>query len=165
MFVTIMLVLLLGPLIAYKKTTDITLAQADHIAVYKHKKILMVSKDNKIIKKYPVSLGYKEGKKTQSGDGKTPEGRYTINGKKHKSIFLHSLHISYPNRLDVQYAQQSGIHPGDSITIHGTGDDSTLKKSMQRGDNWTRGCIGMHNHHIKELFQHITVGTIIDIHP
>lgn len=165
MLPTIIACLIFLPVAFIKKNMEKYDEKHDHITVYKHKKVLVVSNNNRIIKKYPVAFGYQAGKKTRSGDGKTPEGRYTIIGKKDKSIFTHSLHISYPNTHDAQHAQKEGFHPGDSITIHGTGEDNVLKKLMHRKENWTRGCIGMHNHHIKELFKRIRVGTTIDIHP
>ena len=37
------------------------------------------------------------GHKVQEGDGKTPEGRYTLDWRNPQSAFYKSLHISYPN--------------------------------------------------------------------
>ena len=137
----------------------------DRIVVYKNQHKLFVEKDGRVVRHYPVSFGYQLGKKERSGDGKTPEGHYKIIGKKHRSVFTHSLHISYPNNNDKMHAIKNGFHPGDAITIHGTGNDKQLKKSMVNLQNWTRGCIGMHDNHIQELFKNISVGTPIDIYP
>jgi len=149
----------------YKNQPPTEPINPDRIVVYKNKKILVTYKENQPIQQYPISLGYNPGKKERSGDGKTPEGHYYVMGKKEKSVYVHSLQLSYPNHLDKQHAKTLNVHPGDSITIHGTGDDPALKKSMKLQENWTRGCIGMHNHHIRELYRMIQVGTPVDIHP
>ena len=161
----ILSIMVVGQVLYYKKHNTPSFQPPDRIIIYKHKKLLLVSRSDHIVKKYPVCFGYQEGKKIQSGDGKTPEGRYAIVGKKHKSIFVHSLQLNYPNEEDKKRAQSGGYHPGDSITIHGTGNDPDLKKRMRLGNNWTRGCIGMHNHHIRELFKYVPIGIPVEIHP
>ena len=45
------------------------------------------------------------GHKVQEGDGKTPEGRYTLDWRNPQSAFYKSLHISYPNEKDKRKAQ------------------------------------------------------------
>lgn len=137
----------------------------DHIEIYKSKHILVLKHQGRTIASYPASFGYFPGKKVQSGDKKTPEGQYKVIGKKSKSIFTHSLHINYPNQNDREYARKLGVDPGNEITIHGTGDSKVLQKEMKALRNWTRGCIGVHNYHIKELFQQVAVGTPVDIYP
>ena len=46
------------------------------IEVFKSKRILIVYHNDKIIKKYPIDLGFDpKGPKRIEGDGKTPEGK------------------------------------------------------------------------------------------
>lgn len=137
----------------------------DHIEIYKSKHILYLKSNNKIVQSYPALFGAVDGKKERSGDMKTPEGRYTVIGKNGKSEFLHSLHINYPNENDKNHAKKLGVHPGNEITIHGTGNVDILNKSIKKLKNSTRGCVAVANHHIKHLYRHVPIGTVVDIHP
>ena len=56
--------------------------QISKIRVYKSKRILEILTSKGIAKSYKIALGREpEGHKEVQGDGKTPEGNYTINGK------------------------------------------------------------------------------------
>lgn len=46
-----------------------------------------------------------DGHKRFEGDERTPEGRYTINGRNPGSRYHLSLRISYPNSTDRAYAE------------------------------------------------------------
>ena len=71
----------------------------DIIHVYKNQRYLVLQHQNKIIRRYPIRLGFSPiGHKIKEGDGKTPEGRYVIDWSNPQSSFYKSLHISYPTR-------------------------------------------------------------------
>lgn len=138
---------------------------ADKIEIYKRQHLLILKNKGKVIRSYPSVTGFHDGKKERSGDMKTPEGHYEVIGKKSKSIYVHSLHINYPNSYDKKHAKRLGVDPGNEITIHGTGSRMDLQKNMNTLKNWTRGCIALHNKHIKEIFNLVAVGTAVDIYP
>ena len=69
----------------------------------KDRELLVFNKNNKLLKKYNVALGFEpNGKKEIQGDGKTPEGIYYINEKKPNSVAYKNLGISYPNSDDLK---------------------------------------------------------------
>lgn len=72
-------------------------SQADRIVVIKAEHSLTLLQGGKILKSYKVALGgHPIGAKTHQGDGRTPEGVYTIDSRNAHSQFHLSLHISYP---------------------------------------------------------------------
>lgn len=73
-----------------------------------------------MLRTYKIALGRSPvGPKTKAGDHKTPEGTYSIDGKKPNSKFRLALHISYPSEADRERARQLGVSPGGDIEIHG----------------------------------------------
>ena len=72
------------------------------------------------LRTYPVGLGFApEGHKQFEGDGRTPEGAYTIDRRNPDSLFHLSVGISYPNEADIAFAEAQGKSPGGDIFIHG----------------------------------------------
>jgi hypothetical protein len=59
------------------------------------------------------------GPKHFEGDGRTPEGHYTIDRGNPRSAYHLSLHISYPDASDRAYAAAAGRAPGGEIFLHG----------------------------------------------
>ena len=71
------------------------------VKVYKAERRVQLLHDEHIIRSYVMRLGFDPlGHKVQEGDGKTPEGRYTLDWRNPQSAFYKSLHISYPNERD-----------------------------------------------------------------
>jgi len=71
-----------------------------------------------LVKQYSVALGFKPvGKKRQRGDGKTPEGCYTITYKNPRSIAHLSLRLSYPSESDIAFARANNLDPGSDIIL------------------------------------------------
>ncbi|MBM1020246.1 L,D-transpeptidase family protein [Enterobacter sp. E1] len=70
---------------------------------------------------YPISLGRNAdaGPKQREGDKKTPQGHYYIDSRNTHSRFSLSLHISYPDKTDIQQAKENSYPPGENIMIHG----------------------------------------------
>ena len=98
------------------------------VKVLKSKRQVQLLHDNQIIRSYPMRLGFNPiGHKTQEGDGKTPEGRYTLDWRNPNSQFYKSLHISYPNQTDLAQAKARGVSAGGDVMIHGSANTQMLK--------------------------------------
>lgn len=142
----------------------------DLIFIEKSQRRLTVFNKDQALKQYHVSLGYMPmGAKTAEGDGRTPEGAYTIEYKNPNSQFHLSLKISYPNALDIERARIFGVDPGGDIMIHGfPEEDFYLKVATflhNKMANWTQGCVAVTNAEIEELYALVKVGTRVQICP
>lgn len=102
------------------------------------------------------------GPKHFEGDGRTPEGHYTIDRGNPRSAYHLSLHISYPDAADRAYAATAGRAPGGEIFLHG--QPNAFGPVRAPGD-WTEGCIALTNSEIEEIWQRVGDGTPIDIEP
>ena len=115
-----------------------------------------------------MALGrYPEGHKSRQGDAKTPEGSYTIDYRidSDRSKFYRALHISYPNARDRARASQLGVDPGGQIMIHGLPTHWSAKDVGHPKLDWTQGCIALTNREMDEIWQMVSDGTRIEIHP
>ena len=101
------------------------------------------------------------GPKRFAGDERTPEGRYRIDWGNPDSAYHLSLHISYPEAADRDYAAGQGRSPGGMIMIHGQPNGMDRRP---KGD-WTDGCIAVSNAEIEMLWQSVGDGTPIEIVP
>lgn len=153
------------------------------IAVNKRARTLSVLVDGTPVKTYPAALGFSpEGDKKREGDGRTPEGVYTIvemsDRNLPKKYGARSMLLSYPNKKDAARGLRTGLISkekaaaiaariqkgktppqdtplGSSIRIHGGGV----------GKDWTLGCIAMRDEDIEELFEVVRPGTRVRIAP
>ncbi|MEP5762194.1 MAG: L,D-transpeptidase family protein [Litoreibacter sp.] len=131
------------------------------LEVHKGQRLLKVFHGNRLLDQMPMELGFgATGHKQFEGDGRTPEGRYTIDRRNPNSSFYLSLGISYPNARDIAFAQAQGLEPGGDIFIHGQPN-----LFGPRGPDWTAGCIAVTNAQMRELYAKVKNGTIIDIFP
>ena len=103
--------------------------------------------------------GYSNGPKIQEGDGRTPEGIYTLDYKNYDSKFYKSIHVSYPSQYDRKFASDHGVSPGGDIMLHGT------KWPLGVNSNWTAGCVAMKNDDIDKLISVVSVPTTVAICP
>jgi murein L,D-transpeptidase YafK len=103
--------------------------------------------------------GYKDGNKIQEGDGRTPEGIYTLDYKNYDSKFHKSIHVSYPSQADRDFAKKHGVSPGGDIMLHG------LRWFNGTNSNWTAGCVAMSNSNIDTLMNVVKVPTTVAICP
>ncbi|KRA82781.1 L,D-transpeptidase family protein [Altererythrobacter sp. Root672] len=135
---------------------------ADYVRVDKSDRVLTLYSGGKPYRTYQgLQLGdAPEGHKRFEGDERTPEGVYAIDYRNPKSAYHLSLHISYPNTTDTEFARSRGRSPGGAIFIHG--QPIWLPDGRLPGD-WTDGCIALENAEIAELWQLIPDGTSIDI--
>lgn len=130
------------------------------LVVYKGRRQLLVMSGREVLRVYPIQLGFEpEGHKQFEGDGKTPEGTYTINRKNPNSQYHLSLGISYPDRADWEYATAQGKSPGGEIFIHGT------PGRFRNRDDWTAGCIAVSDRVMDVLFYAVPTGTRVHIAP
>ena len=140
------------------------------IEVFKQQWQLKLKHHDQIIRSYPIRLGFNPiGHKQFEGDGKTPEGTYTIDWRNPQSAYYKSLHISYPNPNDLTYAKQRQKSAGGDVMIHGTVPTPATafpasSTYMPRKD-WTLGCIAVINADMDEIWQLVKNGTQIIIHP
>jgi len=133
----------------------------DKIEILKAQRKMNVYQNGKLLKTYKIALGTNPvGPKEVQGDGKTPEGKYKVDGKNPHSKFYKNLGVSYPNADDKARAKKLGLPPGGDIKIHGTGRGVPFIP----GD-WTLGCIAVTNEEIDELYEHTPVGAEIEIKP
>lgn len=135
--------------------------EVTHVVVQKSQRRMYLLHDGEILKNYRIDLGFDPaGDKRIEGDGKTPEGVYSIDRRNPDSEFHLSLGISYPNRADVEEALALGKSPGGDIFIHGQ-----PRRWRATGRDWTWGCIAVDNGEIEEIYSMVRDGTPIIINP
>lgn len=79
------------------------------MVVSKQKREMVLLRGESVLRTYRIALGREPvGAKREEGDGRTPEGRYTIDWRNARSKFHLSLHISYPDAADVARAGGGG---------------------------------------------------------
>ena len=142
------------------------LQPALRLLIEKNKRLLTLYAGEDILLRCPVALGRcPVGRKRQEGDGRTPEGVYTICLVKEQGKYGRSLGLSYPNRQDADDALRDGridlsTHQvildrlaagqrppwgsplGGEVYIHEGGTAS----------DWTQGCIALESKDMDVLF-------------
>lgn len=114
------------------------------------------------------------GTKEESGDGRTPEGRYRICSKAPDGPFGYWLGLDYPNRQDAWSGRKAGrlswieltrwnwfwraeppqsTRLGGQVGLHGGGTRH----------NWTLGCIALDEPDIKLLYDSLEPGAVVEI--
>ncbi len=144
------------------------LPKADRVLVKKAERKLVLLKDGEIYRDYDIALGDSPmGHKQFEGDERTPEGLYTLDWRNSNSKFYRSIHISYPNEQDQQFALAQGRSPGGMIMIHGQPNKKRDPVSAWVLDqmDWTDGCIAVKNDEMDEIWAAIDNGTPIEIYP
>lgn len=139
--------------------------KVEKIVVKKSERVLEVYSQEELLKSYTISLGFNPvGDKQVEGDGRTPEGAYVINDKNPNSGYHLNLGISYPNESDRVEAARLGKSAGGDIKIHGL-KNGYMKYigRFQRFRDWTHGCIALTNEEVRELYEHVPIGTPIII--
>lgn len=141
---------------------------ADQIIVEKAARKLTLLRQGDVMYSYDIRLGFDPvGQKVKEGDGKTPEGHYKIDRRNDRSAFHLSLGLNYPTAAQKDAAREKGIDPGGDIFIHGQpnglGDSPDLIGGLPY--DWTEGCIALSNKDMREIWQHVALGTAIEIKP
>ena len=137
----------------------------DAVRVEKSKRRMLLLKQGHVYRSYRVALGKQPGPKRVAGDKRTPEGRYTIDGRNPRSDYYKALHISYPSESDRKLAKLMGKEPGGNIVIHGLPNGMEDAEVLLRGLDWTGGCIAVTNREMEEIWRLVRDGTPIEIRP
>lgn len=140
--------------------------RADAILVEKAARRLTLLRQGRALASYPVSLGFSPvGGKEREGDGRTPEGRYTIEWKNPQSVAYLSLKVSYPEPAEAAEAQSRGEPPGGDIMIHGIMNGYGWLGRLHRRMDWTSGCVAVTNDEMRAIYARVEPGTPIEIRP
>ena len=142
----------------------------DYILVSKKQRRLIVFRNGQALKEYSISLGFTPiGAKEIEGDGKTPEGIYSVAYRKNPSDYNKSLLLDYPRQKDLDAAKILGARPGSSVAIHGlpvkAQERDRALKYNSKGKNWTRGCMAVTDEEIEEIFPLVRTHTTVEICP
>ena len=136
----------------------------DHIVIRKSARQMTAFRDGQPLKTYRIALGFAPGgDKRRQGDGRTPEGRFTIDRVNPGSAFHLSLGLDYPRPQDRARAAAAGVDPGGDIFIHGQPNARPDGETLP-GD-WTAGCIAVSDAEIRELYAAARIGTTVEILP
>ena len=138
--------------------------EVTRVVVFKEMRRMYLLNGKTVLRNYRIDLGFApSGDKTVEGDGRTPEGSYTLDYKKENSAFYRSMHIDYPNQQDVANAKAKNIDPGGFIMIHGQKSLNTKQALIMQKFNWTDGCIAITNAEMDEFMNLVDTGTKIQI--
>ena len=141
-------------------------APVEKILVLKSARQLQLISNGKPIRTYRISLGKQpKGPKLQEGDKRTPEGLYWVDWRKKSDKFNLAMHINYPNVSDAAKARREGLNPGSMIMIHGTPDSEENPEELFHTLDWTDGCIAMKNYEMREVWNLVKDGTLVEIRP
>lgn len=142
--------------------------KVDNILVEKAARKMYLRKGDEVIKEYHIALGSNPvGHKEKEGDGKTPEGKYTISGRNEKSSYHLSLRVSYPNARDKAAAAAKNVAPGGDIMIHGYPNSAPAFafNFIHQNYDWTAGCIAVTDEEIEEIWKLVPDNTPIELKP
>jgi murein L,D-transpeptidase YafK len=136
------------------------------VLVLKGPRRLLLLSGTRVLRDYEVSLGANPlGPKRHHLDARTPEGRYTIEGRAAHSRFHRALRISYPNEADREFARRAGFAPGGDVMIHGLPNGERWVGETHRAYDWTNGCIAVTDDEMNEIWELVDDGTPIEILP
>ena len=114
------------------------IARITRITVDKSDRLMVVYDGPREVRRYRVALGFAPlGDKVRQGDGRTPEGRFTVDRKNPGSAFTLSLGLDYPQPADRARATAGGYDPGGDIMIHG--QPNAVPDAAQLKGDWTAG--------------------------
>jgi murein L,D-transpeptidase YafK len=141
-------------------------AQATRVVIDKAARRLTLERDSQVLARYEIALGSTPvGQKAREGDGRTPEGVYTVDFKHPRSRYHLALRISYPDARANEAAKQAGVSPGGDIMIHGIRNGLGWLGGLHRERDWTDGCIAVTNAEIREIWSRVPEGTPVEIRP
>lgn len=136
----------------------------DRIFVDKSEHWMAVYRGAQIIREFRVALGKGGLKpKQRAGDGRVPEGLYTISAHNPASAYHLSLRIDYPTPEQSAEAARRGVRAGGDIMIHGLPDNRSWIGSRHRMMDWTEGCIAVTNPEMDWLYEAVPDGTPVEI--
>ena len=134
------------------------------VRVDKSKRRMYLLKGEEVVQEFRIALGKQpKGHKRFEGDNRTPEGKYQLDYVMEESDFYRSVHINYPQPLDMQWAEKNDVDPGGNIKIHGIKNGERRSPSFIQSFDWTDGCIALTNQDMDEFLQLVKMGTPIHI--
>lgn len=138
--------------------------EIDRIVIEKAARRMQLFQDGTPVRTYRIALGFTpRGDKQRQGDGKTPEGEFTIDRRNSESAFHLSVGLDYPRAEDIQHAVKGGYSPGGDIFIHG--QPNALPDGLRLKGDWTAGCIAVTNAEMREIWTVTPIGTQVEIRP
>lgn len=138
--------------------------QIDRIVIEKAARRMQLYQGGQVVRTYRIALGFTpEGDKDRQGDGRTPEGEFTIDRRNDRSAFHLSLGLDYPRPADRARAAAGGYDPGGDIFIHG--QPNALPEGFKLRGDWTAGCIAVTNPEMREIWAVTPIGTRVEIQP
>jgi murein L,D-transpeptidase YafK len=138
--------------------------QVERIVIEKAARRMQLLQDGRVVRTYQIALGFApEGDKDRQGDGRTPEGEFTIDRRNDSSAFHLSLGLDYPQPADRARAAAGGYSPGGDIFIHG--QPNALPERFKLKGDWTAGCIAVTNVEMREIWAVTPIGTTVEIRP
>lgn len=141
-------------------------AKADLVRIEKESHRLTLLARGRPLKTYRVALGHGGLQaKSMEGDGRTPEGRYSIDKHLERSAFHRALHISYPSKQQIASAKAHHVTPGGAVMIHGLRNGLGWIGAWHRLFDWTNGCIAVTNGEMDEIWRAVPDGTTVEIVP
>jgi murein L,D-transpeptidase YafK len=136
----------------------------ERIVIEKAARRMQLFQDGKPVRTYQIALGFSPaGDKERQGDGRTPEGEFTIDRRNDKSAFHLSFGLDYPKPKDRARATEAGYSPGGDIFIHG--QPNALPVGFKLKGDWTAGCIAVTKDEIEEIWAVTPIGTKVEIRP
>ncbi|MCH7820601.1 MAG: L,D-transpeptidase family protein [Proteobacteria bacterium] len=139
---------------------------ADRVLIEKAERKLHLIKDGVAFRIFDIALGIRPiGDKEREGDFKTPEGKYTLDTRNPNSEFFLSIHVSYPNVLDIRSARAKGVDPGGAIMIHGQPNSPSRSEAYYHTQDWTNGCIAVSNSDMIDIWLMTANNTPVEIQP
>lgn len=140
--------------------------QADEVEIFKGERRMDLKRQGRVLRSYRVALGFApERHKEQEGDGRTPEGGYSIDARNPRSAFHLSLRVSYPDAKDKVHAESLGVAPGGDIYIHGQPNGSRKLFVGHPHKDWTSGCVAVTDAEIREVWSLVPTGARVVINP
>lgn len=140
------------------------LGSIDHILIEKAARRMQLFQNGQPVRSYRIALGFAPtGDKVAQGDGRTPEGRFTITRRNDQSAYHLSLGLDYPQPDDLIRAAAGGYGPGGDIFIHG--QPNALPDGFIVKGDWTAGCIALTNLEMQEVWAATPTGTPVEIRP
>lgn len=138
--------------------------KVDRIVIEKSARRMQLFQEGRVVRTYAIALGFTPvGDKDRQGDGKTPEGEFTVNRRNEASAFHLSLGLDYPQPDDLARAAAGGYSPGGDIFIHG--QPFGVTEGFKLKGDWTAGCIAVSNAEIREIWDATPIGTKVEIRP
>ena len=136
----------------------------ERIVVQKAARRMLLFQGDALVREYRIALGFApSGDKERQGDGRTPEGLFRIDRRNASSAFHLSLGINYPRPEDIARAAKGGYDPGGDIFFHG--QPNALPDGAVVPGDWTAGCMALTDAEMREIWDHVPIGTEVEILP